>query len=83
MNQLARSPAQIGKIIQRERRVRQLTQSKLADLAGLRQELISKIESGGPGTRMDSIFDLLAALDLEMVLTPRSKGSATDIEDIF
>mgnify|MGYP003675837796 CR=1 FL=1 len=30
-----------------------------------------------------TIFDLLAALDLEIEIKPRSKGSAADIEDVF
>ena len=45
--------------------------------------MVSKIEAGQPGSRVASIFDLLAALDLEMTLAPRTKSSSADIEDIF
>jgi HTH-type transcriptional regulator/antitoxin HipB len=83
MSALARSPQQIGHVIQRVRRQRNLNQTQLADLAGLRQEMISKIETGQGGVRLATIFDVLAALDLEMTIAPRSKSSSTDIEDVF
>ena len=79
----ARSPQQFGRLIQDFRRKRGLNQTELANLAGLRQEMISKIETGQGGVRLGSIYNLLAALDLEITLTPRIKSSAKDIEDIF
>lgn len=83
MSALARSPKQLGLLIQRHRRDRSLSQSELADLAGLRQEMVSKIESGQPGSRLSSIYALLAALDLEMTVRPRTKSAQDDIADIF
>ena len=83
MNALARSPKQLGALIQRSRKAKGLTQSQLADLAGLRQELVSKIETGQSGSRIASIYALLSALDLEMTLTPRSRSSADDLADLF
>lgn len=83
MEPLARSPRQLGALIQQRRKAKGLSQTELADLAGLRQERVSKIESGAPGSRIDAVFDLLAALDLEMTLTPRRRSSSADIADIF
>lgn len=83
MNQIARTPKQIGAIIQRQRRLKNLTQLALAERIGLRQEKVSKIEAGHPGTRIETICALLSALDLEITIAPRSKGSPKDIEDIF
>ena len=83
MHQIARTPKQIGAIIQRQRRLKKLTQTDLAELIGLHQEKISTIEAGSPGTRIDTICSLLAALDLDITITPRSKGSPKDIEAIF
>lgn len=83
MNTLARSSKQLGLLIQRHRRERGLSQTALADLAGLRQELVSKIESGQPGSRLSSIYALLAALNLEMTIQPRTKSAADDMADIF
>lgn len=83
MPHIARSPRQLGNIIQRTRKQRGLTQTDLANLAGLRQEMISKIETGHEGTKLSSIYALFAALDLELVIDVRSGRPAKDIEDIF
>ena len=80
---IARSSKQFGRLIQDFRRKRGLNQTELANLAGLRQEMVSKIETGQEGVRLGTIYDILAALDLEMTLAPRIKSSAKDIEDIF
>jgi len=82
MTQLIRSPKQIGTLIHNARVARNLTQQALADLAGTGQKTVSKIESGYPGTRLDTIFGLLAALDLDLTLAPRRKDSP-DLGAIF
>jgi HTH-type transcriptional regulator / antitoxin HipB len=83
MNQIARSPSQVGNLIQKFRKLRGMSQTELAERSGMRQELISKIESGQNGAKISSICDLLAALDLEMTIGPRTKSSSADIADIF
>lgn len=83
MSHIARSPRQLGNIIQRTRKQRGLTQTDLANLAGLRQEMISKIETGHEGTKLSSIYALFAALDLELLIDTRSGRPAQGIEDIF
>jgi HTH-type transcriptional regulator/antitoxin HipB len=80
---IARSSHQIGRLVQRFRQEKGLTQTQLAELAGQRQEMISKIETGQGGVKLATLFDVLAALGLEMALGPRSHSSSTDIEDIF
>lgn len=83
MEDLARNPKQIGNMIRRARKRREWSQTRLGDQAGLRQETISLIESGNPATRLETILAVLAALDLEFRIGPRSKGGAAAIEDIF
>lgn len=83
MSHIARSPRQLGNIIQRMRKQKGLTQTDLANLAGTRQEMISKIETGHEGTKLSTIYALFAALDLELVVDIRSKPSTRNIEDLF
>ncbi len=83
MTELARSPNQIGNLIRRARKQRRWSQTQLGEKAGLRQETISLIEAGNPATKLDTILSVLAALDLEFRVTPRSKGQSSAIEDIF
>ncbi|MCC5982680.1 MAG: helix-turn-helix transcriptional regulator [Oceanicaulis sp.] len=83
MNMLARTPKQMGQIIQRQRKALGMSQTDLAARTGVRQELISRIESGHDGAKIATICELLAALGHEMTVGPRSKSSSADIRDIF
>ena len=83
MSQLARSPDQLGAILQRQRNLKGLTQKQLASQLGMRQATVSQLESGLSGARLSTLMDVLAALDLELVIGQRTKGKAQDIEDIF
>jgi HTH-type transcriptional regulator/antitoxin HipB len=83
MADLARTPRPIGTIIQRTRKKRGWTQRDLAARAGLRQATISTIETAETPAKLDTILAVLAALDLEFQIAPRSLGDNTDIEDLF
>jgi HTH-type transcriptional regulator / antitoxin HipB len=81
--QLARTPVQLGNALRRFRGLRGLSQAKLASLTGLRQATVSQIENGSGATRLETIIGILAALDLELTVAPRTKGSSQDIEALF
>jgi len=83
MSDLARTPKQIGNTVQRARRKRGWNQTQLGGKAGLRQETVSLIETGNPAAKLETILAVLAALDLEFRIAPRTKGQSADIEDIF
>ena len=83
MSTTARTPAQIGALIQRERKARGLTQGQLGEKIGRRQATISKLEKGEPGTQLGVLFDALSALNLDVALVDRSKAGKADIESIF
>lgn len=83
MLDLARTPRQVGNLIRSARKKRGLSQAQLGDRAGLRQETVSLIETGNPAARLETILALLAALDLEFLIVPRSKGDPTMLENIF
>jgi HTH-type transcriptional regulator / antitoxin HipB len=83
MNQLARTPKQIGEILRHHRHLTGISQGELGSRVGLRQATISQIESGHRATKISTICDLLAALDLELTVAARSKGSSQDIEAFF
>lgn len=83
MTDLARTPKQIGTIIQRARKKRGWTQTQLAEHAGLRQATISVIERGATPAKLDSILAVLAALDLEFRIGARTRGQGQDIEELF
>ena len=82
MNQTIRSPNQLGHLIQEARLRRALSQQDLADLIGTYQKTISSIENGSSGAKLETMFSLLAALELDLQLVPRRKGGP-DLEEIF
>lgn len=83
MNQLARDEKQIGSIIRRRRKQLKLSQSQLGEKSGVRQALISIVESGNPATKLKTILSILSALDLEFQIQERSNADNISIEDIF
>ena len=83
MDQIARTAKDLGNVLRKARKARNLTQADLATLAGIWQRTVSNIETSASGAKVDTIFDLLAALDLELHIVPRSKMTPGDLEDIF
>jgi HTH-type transcriptional regulator/antitoxin HipB len=83
MDQIARTPRQIGAAIRRRRKQLGLSQARIGERVLLRQATLSSAESGDPGTKLGTLLDILTALDLELVIRPRTKSSALDIEELF
>lgn len=80
MRHLARKPSDIGHALRRIRKLKNLTQQDLAAKSGVWQETISKIENGSPGAKLETIFDICSALQLELHITERKKGSTDFLE---
>lgn len=68
--------AEISYSLKQAREAKGLSQRALADLSGVPQSHISKIESGGVDLRLSSLVELARALDLELALVPRKGLSA-------
>jgi HTH-type transcriptional regulator/antitoxin HipB len=77
----ARDPVYLGTALTRFRKSLSLSQQVLAERAGIKQSGVSSVESGALGTRLETVFKLLAALDLELVIRKRHKAPAADGAD--
>lgn len=75
MNNLARSPQQIGTLVRRARKAKGWSQGELGLQSGLRQGTVSQIESGHAGVRLETLLSVLAALGLEFRIGPRGEIS--------
>jgi HTH-type transcriptional regulator/antitoxin HipB len=80
---IARTEKQLGAILRRARKHAGLTQLGLGKNIHLRQGTVSRLEAGEPAIQLRTLMEALAALNLELVVRPRSKARAADIEDIF
>jgi len=73
MDQLIYSPKSLGSAIRRQRKAKKLNQSQAGSTFKLDQATVSSIEQGAAGTRLETLFRMLAALELEMVIRPNPK----------
>lgn len=73
MKQKATSPKVLGQILKSARSQKGLNQSQAGNLVGITQAMVSRIERGESNARVDTLFRLLAALDMEMAISPREK----------
>lgn len=69
-----RSSDELGHAIKRFRKKKKLTQSQVAKPFNLRQAAISNLELGEQSKKLDTLFRVLASLNLEITIQSR-KGS--------
>lgn len=78
-----RSADQLGALIREERLRRNLTQQELAHLTGTGQKTISRIENGNEGATLETVFKLLAVLQLQIRFSPRDVSIGKSVRDVF
>ena len=81
--QIARNPKQVGAAVRRRRRAQGMNQEDVGKKTHLRQATISDLEAGEAGTLLRTLFSVLTALNLELVIRPRTKASTDKIEEMF
>lgn len=62
--------------LKRARKTAGLSQRDLTAMIGIQQAQLSKIENGSVDPRLDSLIAIARALELELVLVPRSSLSS-------
>lgn len=76
MKQFIHSPAALGQFLTRVRKTKHLTQSELGKAYQLNQTTISGIECGAEKTQLNTLFRLLAALNLEIIIQQKDDVDA-------
>ena len=71
-----KTPQQLGAVLRGYRNSKKLNQQALGTRAALPQPVISKIESNSGRVMLSRLFKVLAALDLELVVRPKTKTSS-------
>ena len=75
---IARSPAAIGRAIKLRREELHLTQEQLARRGITNRYAVMKLEEGSETKALQALFDILYALDLELVVRPKQPGPRQD-----
>ncbi|EOX4952394.1 helix-turn-helix domain-containing protein [Vibrio alginolyticus] len=71
---LITSPKQLAIHLRDERKSRNLSQNKVADPVGIKQDTVSKFELNPETTRIQTLFRILSSLNLEMHIVPKSES---------
>ena len=65
----------LANAVRDQRKAQNITQSDTAKLVGIKQTTVSAFENTPEGTKLDTLFKLLAALDLELQVQPRNSNA--------
>ncbi|MCD9494075.1 helix-turn-helix domain-containing protein [Photobacterium carnosum] len=71
------SAKMLANAVRDQRKAQNITQSNTAKLVGIKQTTVSAFENTPEGTKLDTLFKLLAALDLELHVQPRNSTAET------
>ena len=73
MEQSISMPDSLGKALRATRNEKKMTQTQIGKIVGVEQHTVSKLEAGRSGVTLGTLFRILAALELEIVVRPRQK----------
>jgi len=75
-------PEQLGEALKSERKSMKITQKEAAASVGLLPKTISNLENYTANASVESLFKLLSALQMKIILTPvaENKAVAADLE---
>jgi HTH-type transcriptional regulator/antitoxin HipB len=68
MIRVVRTPERLAQVLKHYRLLHNLTQQQVAAKAGLKQATVSVTEASAAHTRLATIYKLVAALELELVV---------------
>lgn len=71
MDYTVRTPEQLGKVLRAQRKAMKISQQAAAAAVGLLPKTISKLELDPDTAAIESLFKLLSALQLELVVRSR------------
>lgn len=77
MSYTVHTPRQLGQVLKGHRRSQHLTQAEASKAVGLLPKTVSKLELDPDTATLESLFKLLSALQLELVVRSRSSQSTS------
>ena len=80
MESLTHNPYQLGHVLRGFRKQLGFTQAQLGEKLGLPQKDISKMETNPGGVRIEKLYLLLSALEIELVLRPRDTPVSSSVD---
>jgi len=75
------SPALLAAAVRDQRKISKFTQTETAKQVGVKQTTVSDFENRPESTKLETLFKILAALDLELHVVKR--GSTLDQNNVW
>ncbi len=69
---LINNPKELAMMVKNQRKSAKLSQWHVGDLVGLKQGTISSFENKPEATKLDTLFRILSAADLELHISPKT-----------
>ena len=69
---------QLSSYLKDVRITQKLSQGKVANKFGIRQDTVSSFEQHPDSTKLETFFKILSALNLELTVTPRNANAASN-----
>jgi HTH-type transcriptional regulator/antitoxin HipB len=80
MNTVTRTPQQLGQSLKARRAKLQLSQTEVAAKVGMKQNTVSVLEISTSSSSVESLFKVISALGLELVVREKSKSPSSSQE---
>ncbi|EPN8224240.1 helix-turn-helix domain-containing protein [Vibrio alginolyticus] len=78
---LITSPKQLAIHLRDDRKSKNLSQTKVADPVGIKQDTVSKFELNPETTSIQTLFRILSSLNLEMHIVQKSESIYSKVDD--
>lgn len=70
---LIRSHKELALFVVNQRKKLKLSQTEVGNLAGLKQKTISAFENKPESTKLDTLFHILSAVNLDIKISPKNE----------
>lgn len=74
---LIRSPKELALLVTNERKKRKLTQADVGKKVGLKQQTVSDFELNPEGTKLNTLFHILSAVNLDIKILAKDEKTKT------
>ncbi len=74
---LIHSPNELVMLVSNQRKKLKLSQADIGQSVGLKQQTISNFEIKPEGTKLETLFNILSALNLDINITPKDENKKT------
>ena len=72
MENLVSTPKQLGSVLKVFRKAKNFSQEEAGSRVGLLQKTVSSLENEASKSTVESLFKIISALELELVVRPKS-----------